>query len=402
MRKTSSDLGTFTIKEFLENVHLLQIGRKRKIYLIGTAHISEESVKLVERVINKVKPDTIFLELDSDRFQAIENQDRYNNLDLISIIRQGQLFFLIGQFILSSFQKRMSEQTGVEPGSEFKKAIHLAHQLESRIVLSDRKIAVTLKRAWRMTSFWRKVKLFVSIMFSGEEKIGKQEIESMKEMDAISELVENFASELPEIKKVLIDERDTYLAHSLAQEECKIGVAVVGAGHVPGILKKINSNISSREIEDITHIPDPSSIGKWLSWLIPALIFFIFIGGFFQGEYNKLFDAFYVWVFVTGMLSALGTLIALGHPITILAGFLAAPVTTLHPAIGVGMVTAIVQAFLVKPRVMDLKELSNFKVSLRNIYKNRVTKIFLIFLLSSLGASAGTFIALPYVTKILF
>lgn len=388
------------IQEIEQNVHKVEFASKNTLFLIGTAHISEESVKLVEKTIKKVKPDNIALELDEERFEALQNKKKYENLDIINIIRKGQLFFLIGQFILASYQKKLAKKTGVSPGSEFLKAIEIASVEDIDLVLADRNIGTTLKRAWRITSTWKKIRMFFSFLFSAPDEKEELDIEDIKKQDAISELVDTFGKELPTLKKILIDERDIYLSYHIRQNLRKTTVAVVGAGHVPGILQQLQREISSTEIEEINTVPEAQVWSKLIPWSFPLLVLILFIWGFSQGDYEKISEAFYIWVVVNGALTAIACVFTLAHPLTILAGFIAAPITSLNPTIGAGFVTAFVQAVLVKPRILDLQELTDFQFSVANIYRNRVTKIFIVFFFSSLGSSIGTFVAIPYISKL--
>ena len=386
------------IKEIRQNVHLLKFPNGKALYLIGTAHVSADSVKLVEEIISKVKPDTICVELDEKRYHSITDTDSYKNINIFQIIKEKQLFFFIGQFIVASYQKKISEKTGSRPGLEFKKAIELSKETGARLVLADRNIGATLKRAFRLTPFKHKM-LLLSSLFSSEDD-GEFDIEKMKEHDAIENIVSSFAKELPVTKKILIDERDEYLASEIHENMGKTTVAVVGAGHVPGILKQIQNPAGPERRENLNVIPKPSLVGKLLPWLIPAVFISLITLGFIIGNKDAAKDAIVYWIMVNGILAALGCVIAAAHPLTVLAGFIAAPITSLNPAIGVGFVTAIVQAFLVKPRVMDLEEIQNQSLSLKKWWSNRLTRVFLVFLCSSIGSSIGTFVALPALAKI--
>lgn len=388
------------ISEYAENIHKLEFPDGRELYLIGTAHVSKDSVQLVEDTIVKLQADTICVELDEQRLESITRENRFKDLDIIQIIKRKRLFFFIGQFVLSTFQKRMSEKTGSKPGAEFKRAVELAQAGEAKLVMADRNIGVTLKRAWRLTRFRDKFKLIAGLAGGGEADISAEEIEKMKTMDAIDRMVGEFAEELPVTKQVLIDERDAFLTGEIQRNLGKTTVAVVGAGHVPGMLKRFAGFVNDQEMQQITTVPKPSKLSKILPWLIPLAVMAGFVWGIASGNHEIAKDAALYWVLANGIFTAFGCLLALSHPLTALAGFIAAPITSLNPTIGAGFVTAFVQALLLRPRVRDLEAISNRTLKFRHWWSNRLTKVFLVFILSSLGSSIGTFVALPMLIKI--
>lgn len=389
------------IEEVEQNVHKISFDEAKTLYLIGTAHVSQNSVELVEQTIESVGPDTIAVELDPKRHKAMTEKASYDNLDIIQIIKKRQLFFFIGQFILSSFQKKMAEKTGSAPGMEFKRAIEIATEKEARLVLADRAIDTTLKRAWGLTPFFSKVKLLFSLLLADEDPIEAKDIENLKESNAIDEMIDMFASQLPETKQVLIDERDSFLSYEIMNNLGETTVAVVGAGHVPGILKKLEAPVSPEERKEIDIVPPPTILSKIAPWIIPAIIVAAFGWGFYRGNHEHMMEFAAAWIIANGTLSALGCLIALAHPLTIVAGFIAAPLTSLNPTIGAGFVTALVQTFLGKPRVKDFEQIQKGELKIKGWWQNRLTKIFLTFILSSIGSSIGTFVAAPYLIKLL-
>jgi len=389
------------VKEIQQNVHKLTFEDGRVLYLVGTAHVSAESTKLVEETINKYKPDTVAVELDANRLKMLQQTDRFKDLDLVKVIRSKQLFFFIGQFIMSSFQKRISDQTGSKPGMEFKKAVELANNKGARVVLADRDIGITLKRAWRITRFKDKMKMLFSSFFTKSKELDNVNIEELKSMDAINSMVNEFADGLPDTKRVLIDERDAYLTGSIQENLGKKTVAVVGAGHVPGMLKLFDLRMIQKDERDgYDRIPPKSLFSKILPWLIPVAVMTGFAFGLSQGRLDQAKDAAIFWVLANGILTAIGTFIAFGHPLTALSGFIAAPITSLNPTIGAGFVTAFVQAMLVKPRIRDIEELRGKTLKIRHWWHNRLTRVFLVFLFSSIGSSIGTFVALPILLKL--
>lgn len=383
------------IEENVQNVSRISFDNGWQLYLIGTAHVSKNSAELVEEKILEIHPDVVCIELDEQRFNSIKNKNKYENIDIFKIIKERQLFFFIGQFIMASFQKKISDKTGSRPGEEFRRAIMVAEANGIPLALIDRNIGTTLKRAWRLTPFKHKLKFLGSILFSDNEEFENIDIEQLKKADAIETLVKSFSEELPETKRVLIDERDLYLAYGIQRNLAPKTVAVVGAGHVTGILKYLAEPVSDNDKEKIDFIPEKSRTGSVLKWFSPAVILFFFIWGFFYGNKDVAKEFAVIWIFAHGILTMLGCLLSLAHPLTIITGFIAAPLTSLNPTIGAGLVTAFVQAIVVKPRIKDFEQINSSTLRFRDWWENRLTKIFLVFLFSSVGSSIGTFIALP-------
>lgn len=384
-----------TIEAIEQNIHKITFENEKQLFLIGTAHVSKNSADLVESRIHEIKPDIICIELDEQRFNSIKNRNKYENIDIFKIIKNKQLFFFIGQFIMSSFQKKISEKTGSRPGEEFIRAINISESENIPLALIDRNIGTTLKRAWRLTPVKHKFRFMGSMLFSDNEEFDNLDIEQLKKSDAIETLVKSFSEELPETKKVLIDERDLFLAYGIQKNLADKTIAVVGAGHVPGILKYLGEEISDDEKDNINFIPERSKTASIMKWIVPALIMLIFIWGFFSGNKEVVKDFALIWILAHGLLTVLGCMISLAHPLTIITGFIASPITSLNPTIGAGFVTALVQAIMVKPRIKDFEQLNNNSLHFKQWWENRLTKIFLVFLFSSIGSSIGTFVALP-------
>lgn len=378
----------------------------REIILVGTAHVSRESVEDVKNIIESENPDAVCVEIDQGRLNSLKDKNRWSKLDIFKIIKQGQSFMLLASLVLSSFQRRMGLETGVSPGDEMKTAVELAESRGIPYYLCDRDIQVTLRRAWAKTSFWGKNKLLASLLGSAfsNEKVSEEELESLKEKDALNSMMEELADYLPDVKTVLIDERDTYLATKIWQSPGKKIVAVVGAGHMPGIIAHIKSfakNTETASLDELELIPPKNKITSFLPWLIPVFVIGLIVAGFFIKGPSHALDMFFLWFAVNGGLASLGAIIAGAHPLTILAGLVSAPFTSLTPVVGVGMVTGLVEASLRKPRVSDLENINNDITSFKGFFKNRVTRILLVFFLSSVGSSIGTFIGIPWLTGLL-
>jgi pheromone shutdown-related protein TraB len=376
----------------------------REIILVGTAHVSQASVEMVRTVIAEQQPDTVCVELDAQRHKALRNPRHWETLNLIEVIRQGQAPFLCANLILAAYQKRMGLHTGVRPGAELAAAAEEAEQRNLTVRLIDREIRTTLLRAWRKAGFWKKMSLMATLLAGMFEKqtFDEEELERLRQTDTLTALLDELAQVLPTVKTILVDERDLYMANEIRHAPGNRIVAVVGAAHLPGISARLAApSPPPQEIAELSCIPEPGRLGKALSWLIPALVVGVFVAGFFAGDMSKLTSAAIAWILATGSLSALGTAVALGHPLTILSAFVAAPITTLHPAIGVGFITGLVQAFLVSPTVKDMEHVGEEIVTVRGWWRNRMTRVLLVFFLSNLGAAAGVLLAFRWLKNLL-
>jgi pheromone shutdown-related protein TraB len=375
-----------------DDVELLTID-KREIFLVGTAHVSQESVDLVKKVIATEKPDCVCVELDEKRYKALSGRKRWEALDLKQIIRNKQLSTLLVNLILSSYQKKLGMQLGVMPGSELLEATREADKHSIPISLCDRDVRVTLRRAWHKTSFLKKGYLLATLLVSlfDRTEITEEKLEQLKKKDVLSELMSELGEAMPELKKVLIDERDIYLAEKIKMSEGKKLVAVVGAGHVEGIKKKIREDHSSI-LPSISTFPPVSSSIKALGWAIPLLIIGSLIAiGIQKGSSAAGANLLY-WILANGIPSAIGATLAWAHPITIASAFAAAPVTSLTPVIGAGYVTAFVQVLVRPPVVREFETVAEDMSTFSGWWKNKLLRVFLAFLLPGFGSMIGTWI----------
>jgi pheromone shutdown-related protein TraB len=375
----------------------------KEIVLVGTAHISQESVETVRRVIAEESPDTVCIELDTQRLQALRDERRWQSLNLVQVIRGGQAPFLLANLALAAFQKRMGLQTGVKPGAELAAAAEEAEARGLEVRLVDRDLRTTLLRAWRHTGPWKKLNLLSTLLAGLFEKqqLDEAELARLRQSDTLSAMLEEMGTLLPSVKTILVDERDTYMAYHIRQAPGSKVVAVVGAAHLPGITRQLTETISPHAIAEISLVPEKSSLSKAVPWLFPGVILALFVAGFFVGDWARLADAALAWILATGALCALGTALALGHPLTVATAFVAAPITTLHPAIGAGMVTGLVQAFVAAPTVRDLERVGDDLATVRGWWGNRMMRVLLVFLFSNFGASAGMLIALRWLKDLL-
>ncbi|MBT3214618.1 MAG: TraB/GumN family protein [Deltaproteobacteria bacterium] len=371
------------------NVHEILLDEKQ-ILLIGTAHISQSSVDEVNDVIEQEKPDTVCIELCASRHQAMMDKDQWKNMDIFKVVREGKSFLLFANLIMTAFQKRLGSQLGVKPGAEMLAAAQASERVNAELVLADRDVKVTLQRTWRGMPFWARMKVLSQLLASLfiREEISKEEIEKLKESDALSEAMEMLADQSPEMKRILIDERDQFMAEKIRQAPGKRIVAVVGAGHVKGLTEELEREHNLAELETV---PPPGKLGIWLKWGIPALIVSLIGYGFFAIDTDVSIEMIQRWFLINGTLSAIGTALAFGHPITIATAFVAAPFTSLNPAVAAGWVAGLVEAFLRKPQVRDFENLADDITHLRGFWQNNITRILLVVMFANLGSAIGTF-----------
>lgn len=381
------------------NIHLLSFEDK-EVILLGTAHVSKESAELVASIIEEEKPDTVCIELCQSRYQSIRQKNRWQNMDIIKVIKEKKAFLLLSNLLLASFQKRIAKKLDVKPGAEMISAIETAEKVGARIHLADRDIRITLSRTWRVMSLWDKMKiLFQLISSAGEiDEISEKDIEKMKREDMLETLLADVKKSFPALRDILIDERDRYLAHKIKTAPGKRIVAVVGAGHVPGIKKywEVNTDINA-----LDKIPPRGMFMRIFKWILPLSILSLFILGFSYGGSTAGVQMITWWIAANGLLAGLGALIAFAHPLTILSSILAAPLTSLNPMIAAGWVSGLVEAFSRKPKVKDFENLSEDILSIRGFRQNKVTKILLVVVLTNLGSAIGTFVAIPLMLKVL-
>lgn len=381
----------------------LQVDDK-EIVLVGTAHISQDSVDTVIRSIDEVIPDTVCVELDAQRYQSLINKKGWESLNLKELIKKKQVPFLLTNLALSSYQKRMGLQTGVKPGAELAAAAQTAEERGMEVELVDRNIRTTLLRVWRKTGLWNKMKVVASLFGSLFEKqeLNEEELSKLRESDTLSSMLDEMGKLLPSVKQILVDERDTYMAYHIRNAPGEKILAVVGAAHLPGITRLLQGDeIDPEKITEISIVPPKTTFSKIVPWLIPGIVVALFIGGFFFGNRDQLAEAATAWVLANGLFSALGALLALGHPVTVLSAFVAAPITSLNPTIGAGFVTGLVQSFVAAPTVRDMEHVGEDLMTFKGWWQNRLARVLLVFLFSSIGSSIGTFVALGWLTDLL-
>lgn len=382
----------FPAHSYESDVHVVRHDDKI-VVLVGTAHISRESVDLVKTVIEQEQPDCICLELDDKRYHALTQKQQWQALNLKTIIKNKQLSTLLISLLMASYQKRLGGQVGVTPGAELLMAAQIAKELQIPVSLCDRDVRITLRRAWKSTSFLKKGYLLASLLTSlfDNTVISEEKLKELKQKDVLTELMDEMGETLPDLKRVLIDERDTYLVEKIKSSPGKRIVAVVGAGHVAGMIKKFHTD-NKQDVAEITAIPPMGPACKILGWSLPLLIIGSLVligvqkGAAVAGE-NLLY-----WILATGIPAAIGALLSLAHPLTTLSAFAAAPITTLSPVIGAGYVSAFVQIMACPPLVKEFEIAGEDIGTFTGWWKNRLLRVFLVFFLTGIGAAIGTWV----------
>ncbi len=386
--------------ELPASVRTVHLG-ERQIYLVGTAHVSRESVSEVRQTIEALRPDVVCVELDEGRYQNLTDLSRWKKTNISEVIRKGKAMLLLSSLIMTSFQRRIGKKLGVIPGAELLEAVNAARDVDARVVLADRDIQITLKRTWSKFRLLDRIKVagqLAASLFVSDE-IDEKTIEELKQQEKLGDVLQLLADEFPSMKGGLIDERDIYLSQRIREAGGKRVVAVVGAGHVPGILTHLDED---QDLAPLDTVPPPSTAGKILKWGIPALIICLLAYGFITGNSDQSLQSIYIWFFVHGVLSALGAAAALGHPLTVLSAFLASPLTSLNPMIAAGWVSGLVQALVKKPKVEDLENLPEAITSVKGFWTNPVCRILLVVAFSNLGSALGTFVAGSWIAARIF
>lgn len=372
---------------------------EKEITLLGTAHVSRESADLVSRVIEEEKPDTVCIELCRSRYHALTQKNQWQNTNLIKVIKEKKAFFLLANFMLASFQKRIGKRLGIKPGEEMLRAINAAEAVGSRIHLADRDIRTTLSRTWRLMGLWSKIKLLAQLMASlgGVDEIKEEDIEEMKSKDVLETILSEIGESLPDLKRILIDERDQYLAHKIRTAPGRRIVAVVGAGHVRGVQMHWREHVDMEALEEM---PPKGRLFNVLKWAIPAAIVGLIVAGFFTAGVSAGTHMITYWILANAVLAGLGATIAMAHPLTILSAVFASPLTSLNPMIAAGWVAGLVELFLGKPKVKDFESLAEDISSVKGFWRNKITQILMVVVFTNIGSSLGTFVAIPLMVKV--
>ncbi|AGA88989.1 pheromone shutdown-related protein TraB [Thioflavicoccus mobilis 8321] len=371
-----------------------------EITLLGTAHVSRASADMVRNLIDEGQYDAIAVELCRSRYNALMDPASLSRMDLFSVIRERRVYMVVASLALSAYQQRLADQFGIEAGAEQRTAVRMAQERDLAMLLIDREVGVTLRRLVRNMSWWRRYTLFVGLVLAmvSREDITEEEIERLKEGDVLETTFAELAEDRRDLFVPLIEERDRYMAAKLRAEIAEKGyrrvLAVVGAGHLEGVARHLRADGGNpaASVRDLEEVPPPSRWPRRLPWLVVILILAGFLYGFLKNPALGL-ELVVEWVLINGTLAATGAALAGGHPLTVLSAFAAAPLTSLNPTIGVGLVTAGVELSLRRPNVGDFSRLRAEVSHYSGWWRNRVSRVFLVFMLSTLGSVIGTYVA---------
>lgn len=385
-----------------------------KILLLGTAHVSKESVKDVEIAFEKFKPDIVCVELCEPRHESLLNPERWKNLDITKVIKEKKVALLASNLILASFQKKIGLKTGINPGAEMLKASELARKNHHRLVLIDREVRITLMRAWHKINFFQKLwlvnYLLVSLIVS--EEIKEEQIEELKSKDALEDLFENIPSKYQKIKEVILEERDQFMAENIKRvlneedvieynkdnleknlsKKIKSILVVIGAGHLKGMKNYLLDTHLRFDLKSLSSIPKQRPIRTIFTWVFLTFIIGVVTYMFFI-EGKSAQELVLVWAISRSLGAGLGALIALAHPLTFLVTVIMAPFSVFIPGTRLWMFAALTEVWLNKPRVEDFEKIAedtlSFKSTLKALYNNRVLKLFWIISMVSTGLTIG-------------
>ncbi|MDW7729638.1 MAG: TraB/GumN family protein [Bacillota bacterium] len=372
-----------------ENIHRIDLDG-REIILIGTAHVSKLSVDEVKEVIEEEKPDTVCIELCQSRYQAITDTDRWKKTDIIKIIREKKALLLLANLALSSYQKRLAKKFGIQPGQEMIQGINSAREAGAELCLADRDIQVTMLRLWRSIGFWGKFKLFFQLLLGifYDEELTEEAMEKMKSKDMLSAALDELSRSFPQLKSIIIDERDQYLSQKIKTAPGNKIVAVLGAGHIPGIKEEI---YNEHDLDQLSKVKPAPITTKIIAWSIPIFIIALIVSTFSVDRATGI-EQIITWVLWNGSLGMVGALIALAHPLAILTALLAAPISSLSPLLAAGWFAGLTEALVRKPSVNDFETLADDIHSIKGFWRNKVTRVLLVVVFVNLGSTAGTII----------
>lgn len=368
--------------------------------LLGTAHVSRASVDAVVAMAGEGDFDAIAVELCPARLEAISGEQSWKQLDLYKIIREGKAGLVMANLALGGYQRRIAEQFGIEPGAELKAAVDAARERGLPLQLVDRDLATTLRRTYHSVPWYKRLYLTTGLILSSfsSEEIDESAIEQLKEGDILEATFTEFAEESPELYEPLIAERDRYMAARLRQDNAgqagRRVLVVIGAGHLDGLARHLEGDTSdpAHEATELATTPPRARWPRVIPWAIAALVLTGFYIGFSRNP-ELGWQLVGLWVLINGGLAALGAALARGHPLTVVSGMLAAPLTSLNPTIAAGMVTGAVESWLRKPTGADLERLRDDAATLKGWFGNPATRILLVFLFSNLGSAIGTWVA---------
>ena len=375
---------------------------EKELILIATAHVSKASAELVKEVVNREQPDSICVELDEDRYNNMKNPKAWSETDLVQVIKDGKVGFMLANLVLSSYQKKLAKQLDTNVGQEMVQGIQSAEEIGANLVLADRNIQTTFMRIWRKMNLKEKFDLLLNLFFALDDdeqsEITDEEISKMLEKDMLEAAMENMQEEFPKVGDILLHERDQYLANKIKNAPGEKVVAVLGGAHVAGVTEEI---FKEQDMEEISNVPPAGKLGKMIGWGIPVAIVLLIAWGFLQNIDTGI-DMVSSWILWNGSLAALFTALMLGHPLSIITAFVVAPISSLNPMLACGWFAGLMEAHIRKPKVEDVSNISTDIFSIKGCFHNRFIRTLLIVIMANLGSSLGTIIAGMDIIKTIF
>ncbi len=376
----------------MENKNIIDIDEKLRI--LGTAHISSESVDLVKSQIEDWGPEVVAVELCQSRLKALTEPESLDSEDLLKIINEGRSLMILLQSALASQQRRMGISTGEKPGAELLAAVKAAEESDIPVEMIDRDVVITLRRAWHRMGFREKWRVINTLLWEEEEDDFSID-DVLGDSDLLSKMMEEAREVAPRAGEVLIDERDSFLAGRIQQIRGKGKIlAVVGAGHLPGVannLKESPLEITSR-LAELSEQPSKSVWPKILMAAIPLFLFGAVGWMAYNGEFETILETAKTWIVLNAILAGLGVLLARGHPLAIIVGAVASPITSLNPTLAAGWFAGYTQLKVASPTGKDAQDfLALDEVSL--FWKNRVGRVLMVTAMGNIGSMVGAWLA---------
>lgn len=370
----------------------------KTIHIISTAHVSKESALEVKEAIDSIKPEVVCIELDASRAHALMNPSN-DDLDIKQIIKEKKMASFVMNLILSSYQKQIASDLDTQVGGEMKQAILSAKEHAIPVRYIDRDVKITMNRIWNQFNVWKKANLALTLIASLFEKedVSEEEIEKLKESDLLMASIEELDESYPEISQVILHERNQFMAQKINTLPYDTMVVVIGAAHTSGVIESLNSdhdlNALNKTIEKKNN--------KWQGFLIPGILLSLLVLLTLKSP-QMAFDQLLSWILISSSLAALGALISGAHPLTILVSFLSAFIGILSPVLAVGVFASLTESYLRPPYEKEFQTISEDAASPKGWYTNRVLRIFLIFFMTSILSSIGTFISGKNIIQSLF
>ena len=416
------------------------------ILLVGTAHVSPESVAEVRRAVEEFRPDVVAVELCERRYRTLKDRRRWEQTPITELLRDRNAYAFIAQSFLSAYQRRLGERLGAEPGAEMLEAIRAAEERGVRVLLADRDITITLKRAWKRMSAREKLRVAWTLLQLPfiEYDEGELDLKELMREDALTAMMKELRELAPNVAEVLLVERDIYIARRIVEEALSRGtpgpergaggetrengaggggelpdgaggrggagrrrvLAVVGAGHLRGVRERIEEALEALErgrelppLSELEALPPPGfPWGRALGWGITLLLCGLLVWMAATRGVGMALEAFGWWFLIHAVLSSIFCALARGHPLSIGTAFLASPFTAIHPGVAAGWFSGLVEAKVRTPTVKDWESIGRVS-STKEFFNNRVIRVLMVAALTNVGSMLGTFVAMPYLIR---